>query len=510
MPSHARALACAALLALAACGDSPTGFPDDPGAVGSAAEVTASIAAGAETRFEELVAAAVAAGDYLDTRDVEASLLEIDGVREARINATGTAVRLRQRDGAWLNVPLARRTDPRLFVSTRGNPSVALRPGRAVGALSPAAPAQAAVYPPGTRAVILAPFQREFGEDLDAIAVPLRLAGFFVEVFEDEEAGLDRFRGSFLSEYDVVYVSTHGAADAVGRDGTPAGTMLVTGTRAGRDADVALHGASRAGYAAVGQFSTADGVFYGVSGEWIEATGGDFDETFLYLNASESASDAGDAETLPGALHRMGAGAVTGWSDVVNQPMAEATAVRVVAGLSRGRSLQQSVNDVRTDLAFLLYGWWLRVRLIDTSEPAVRVDLLARTQRTADTYHIFDPARVVADGTMIPTSGPAGTAVAFEVRVREDFVNLVTRVDLDLLSTGERFPLSRVSADLWRVDGLVAPPAESYPRVDTFLYSVRRPDNVLLGWGIVTFTTTGPAPSPALSPAGGRWSRAAP
>jgi hypothetical protein len=506
MPFHARALACTALLFLASCGDSPTGFPDNPGAVGAAAEATARIAAEAETRFEALLAGAVAAGDYVDTRDVEAELLRIEGVAATQINRTGTVVRLRQRDGAWLNVPLARRGDPRLFVYTRGNPSVSPRPAPEPAEPSSSAAPAAVTFPAGARALILAPFQREFGEDLEAVATPLRLAGFTVDIYHDEQAGIERFRGSFLSGYDVVYVSSHGAASVVSRDGETETTMVVTGTRAGRDADVALHGESRSEYAMVGQFSTGDGVFYGVGGHWIEATEGSFGETLFYLNFPESSAYTAGPESLLASLHDMGAAGVIGWRQVINQPMANAVAARVVASLSRGRSLQQAVNDVRTDLAFLLYGWWLRVRLIGEIEPSVRVDLLDRTQLAPDAYHLFDPARIVADAAVFPGAGPVGTAVTFEVKVRPDFVALVTRVDLDVVSSGERFAMVKTGSDLWRLTGLVAPAAPSYPRVDTFIYRARRADNVVLGSGSLTFTTTGPSAS--VQPPGIRWSRA--
>jgi hypothetical protein len=500
MPRIARLCACAALVSVASCSDSPTGFLNDPERVGRAAESTAALAARAETVFDDLLDGAVAAGEYVDARDVEQALLEIDGVAAARIGPTGTVVSLRQRDGAWLNVPLARRADERLFVSTRGVPSKA-PVQRVRGVVLPGGAPPAAVFPPGARALILAPFQHEFGEDLEAVAAPLRLAGFIVDVHQDQAAGIERFRGDFLSSYDLVYISSHGVADGTTRDGADAVTMVLAGTPAGRAADVALHGASRDQYAALGQFSLADGVYYGVSGEWIEATGGAFDQTFVYVNASESAAYDEGPGSLSAALLRMGAGGFTGWDQVVNNPLAHATPVRVVAGLSRGRSLQQAVNDVRTDLAFLLYGWFLRVRLPGDSEPVARIDQLDRRQPTADAYHLYDPARVVADMTVAPTSGAAGTAVAVEVRVRPDFVNLVTRVDLFISGTDERLAMSKVGDDLWRRTDLVAPTAATYPRVTTFTFLARRGDGVTVGRGSATFTTLGPAGSAAPS----RW-----
>lgn len=505
MPSHsARLLACAALLLAGGSCDSPTAFLDSAAKVGDAAETTMRIAAEAEVRLDELLSDAVTADAYLDTRDVEAAVLGIEGVRAAEANATGTAVRIRQRDGAWLNLALARRTDGRLFIDPRAAASTAAR----ARSVAPGGPPAAATFPTGTRALILAPFQREFQENLEALARPLRFAGFEVDIYADEEAGLERFRSSFLAQYDVVYVSSHGAADVVSRDGETAATMIVTGTRAGRDADVALRGADRGEYALLGQFATGDGVFYGVSGEWIEQTEGSFEESFFYLNAPESTYAAGEPGSLTAALHRMGAGGVVGWREAIDRVMAEAAALRVISSLSRGRSLQQATSDVRTDLAFLLYIRYLRLRLTGESEPVVQVDRLERTQGAADTYHLYDPDRVVGDAVVLPPSGPAGTQVTVEVRVRAEYRDIVTRVDLEILSTGERLQFTQVDEELWRVGNLVAPPAPSgvYPRVETFFYTLRRADLAQLDRGSVTFTITGPAASAQRT--SGLWSRA--
>jgi hypothetical protein len=256
----------------------------------------------------------------------------------------------------------------------------------------------------------------------------------------------------------------------------------------------------------VGQFATGDGVFYGVSGEWIEQTEGAFEETFLHLNAPESAAGEGGEGSLPAALHEMGAGGVVGWRQAIDRVMADATSLRVMSSLSRGRSLQQSVNDVRTDLAFLLYVRYLRLRLTGESEPAVRVELLERSQRAPDTFHLYDPDRVVGDAVILPPSGRSGTEVVVEVRIRPEYRDIVTRVDLDIISTGERILFTRVDEELWRVGDLVAPPSGVYPRMETFIYTMRRADLAQLDRGSLTFTITGPAAG--VQPAGRLWNRA--
>lgn len=497
IPRTVRLCACAALLAAGSCGDSPTGFPDDAGAVGRAADNTARIADEAEAVFDAIVNGAVAAGEYVDTHEVEQELLGIDGVAEARVGETGTVVSLRQRDGTWLNVPMLRRGDERLFVSTRESPSRG-PVERIQGVVLPGGPSRL-LFPPGARALILAPFQHELGEDLEAVAVPLRLAGFAVDIHRDAEAGLDRFRGSFLSQYDFVYITSHGVADGATRDGAATATMILAGTPATRAQDVALHEAGREGYTALGQFSVKSGVYYGVSGDWIEDTGGDFNATSFFVNAAESAAHDQGPRSLSAALLRMGAGGFVGWDKGLNALFGAAAPTRVMASLSRGRSLQQAVEDVRTDIAFLIYGWFARVRLPAQTEPAVLIGMLDREQPTAEAYHLFDPARIVADMTVSPASGPVGTAVVTEVRVRAAYAPLVTRMDLFISGTDELIPMTKEGNDLWRRGELTAPSAASYPRVTTFTYLARRADGFTLGRGTATFTTTGPA-APAAAP----------
>ena len=77
------------------------------------------------------------------------------------------------------------------------------------------------------RALILAPFQITLLYSLDKIADILRSIGYSVEIYKNGEANLDKFRGSFLNNYDVVFIVTH-SGRSVSLNGTFS-EYLVTG-----------------------------------------------------------------------------------------------------------------------------------------------------------------------------------------------------------------------------------------------------------------------------------------
>ena len=60
------------------------------------------------------------------------------------------------------------------------------------------------------KALLLLPFQYEFKENISKIERYFNNAGYKTEVYKNSNADLDKFRGSFLTNFDIVYISTHG------------------------------------------------------------------------------------------------------------------------------------------------------------------------------------------------------------------------------------------------------------------------------------------------------------
>ncbi len=69
--------------------------------------------------------------------------------------------------------------------------------------------------PLGKKAVILAPFQKDFEEDFTFIKKCLTDVGFDVEIYTNEEVTTDFYKGSFLKNYDVIYITTHSSYSGI-------------------------------------------------------------------------------------------------------------------------------------------------------------------------------------------------------------------------------------------------------------------------------------------------------
>ncbi len=62
--------------------------------------------------------------------------------------------------------------------------------------------------PLGKKAVILAPFQKDFEENITLIEKYLNEAGFEVDIYTDEKVTTEMYKGSFLKQYDMIYISS--------------------------------------------------------------------------------------------------------------------------------------------------------------------------------------------------------------------------------------------------------------------------------------------------------------
>jgi len=69
--------------------------------------------------------------------------------------------------------------------------------------------------PIGKNAVIIAPFQEEFNEDFTLIKKYLTAIGFKIETYINEQVTTDLYKGSFLKNYDVIYISTHASYNSI-------------------------------------------------------------------------------------------------------------------------------------------------------------------------------------------------------------------------------------------------------------------------------------------------------
>jgi hypothetical protein len=320
----------------------------------------------------------------------------------------------------------------------------------------------------------------------------LELAGFSVDRFENAAANLDRFRGSFLDNYDVVYITTHGLANARASDGTPT-NILQTSEPVSASRSAGLSSAERRAVATTGGY-------YSITVPWLSATGASFQNSWVFANACESAkTDIGPASIAQGFFGG-GAGGYVGFDELINVTIADLAGEVLVSRLTSGEALREATEDVRTDPILRLRAFFLRVVLPDAAEPSADIALLDDSQAIpADDYYIFDPDRVVGQAQTQPSSGPPGTPLVYRVRIREAFREAVARVRFDIDNTGERVQMTEVADGEWVRDRLTAPVADEYPRIDTFTFTAFNSAGDALGSGSATFTIQAPSAASGLA-----------
>ncbi|MDD4033422.1 MAG: FISUMP domain-containing protein [Bacteroidales bacterium] len=147
----------------------------------------------------------------------------LDGVTSAQFNPSGTILSVQLKDGTSSHILVVTGDNELWFDNSESDAD------NAVNSVLTKANEQNYIVPMGDKkALILAPFafQATGINDIDynSIYNKLSVAGFQVDSFMNKNASIQRFRGDFLSQYDIIIINTHGGVLADN------GTVLVTGT----------------------------------------------------------------------------------------------------------------------------------------------------------------------------------------------------------------------------------------------------------------------------------------
>lgn len=152
------------------------------------------------------------------TEDLIQEIRLIEGVQDAAINFARTGIAVRQNDGIWVNFQMdaANKTKASFPSSSDAKPSVVVS--------YPKTKASSGIYHLSNeeislnsqkRALFLAPFQHQFYDqkNIQLMKDCLVEIGFKeenIDVYVDRLVILKYFTGDFLSNYDFIYISTHG------------------------------------------------------------------------------------------------------------------------------------------------------------------------------------------------------------------------------------------------------------------------------------------------------------
>lgn len=481
-------------------GDNGSSFPETEEEIQQATENTEEIRQEVKPIINDEIAESSSSGENIDISMLADKVEGSELVKSAEPTSSGAGIVVEQEDGTYSNLRVVSQDDDRVFDRTESSSSSEI----SIADLQRLKHSHGIFRKKSSvsegEALILAPFQSDFEKDLSRLSDLFESAGFSVDLFKNGNADIDKFRGDFLAQYDAVFIDTHGVAGAVTSDGTQS-TLLGTGT------DItAFNSLPSDLQKAVGRF----GNLY-ISVPWLNKTlnnsdftagPDDFSATWVFASACESSKVDSGPSSMTNAFLDNGAGGYTGFDKVVNTELAEATSETVISKLTSGRSLSTATQETKNGSGLSSFVWLAYLAGFDSFD----VNMLDSNQRNNNSYYLFDPSRVVGIASVQPSSGPPGTEVTYDVEIQDAFLDQVNNVDLFIDNTNEDIPMEQISESVWRNDPkLTAPPADSYPRVDTFIFTAYDSDGTELGEGSDTFTITEPEQSTSETKYARKW-----
>lgn len=470
---------------IVSCGedDNDPKFPTTPEQIAEAVGNTSLISFEGGNIIEEAISSAYSSNDLINPNQIVEQIRTIEGVESAELTSTGTGIVIKQNDGTYTNLLVITPNDERLFILTTIESS-------SINTKSVAAENENYILPGGDgKALILAPFHKDFNEDLDQLSSLLSSADFEVSIFEDEEADLSKFSGNYLSNYDVVYISTHGGANLKTRGGETS-TMLLTGEEYTTSKTESLSMEEQKAITTGGHNGSKS--YFAISVPWLKMTAAkNFANSWIYADACESAMIDNGSSSLSETFLNLGAAGYNGFDATINSSLSNPIAEKMMARFTSGLSFSDASNEVLNDLGLKARAWLLRLSANSDEDKAIRVELFDYNEKSTDPFYLMDPDKIVGTAKVIPESGTVGTSVVYEVTIKEKYISKVASIKFDIDNTGEHLTMTKINTNTWQRDKLRAPIANSYPRIDTFTFSAFDSDSNSLGQGSATFSILG-------------------
>jgi hypothetical protein len=304
-------------------------------------ETTIRISEEAAVIVDSYINEASSTDGFIDPEEIANEIRSIKDVKSATVIETGTGIILEQKDGTFSNVYILTEDDERLF-KTQSKTSVETGNKGIENSKSPL------FNPTGNKkALILAPFQSSMNSDLNKMTQYLELAGYTVEKYLNAAANLERFRGSFLNDYDIVLIRTHGKAHFYTTNGIKT-TILTTGERINRETYINLTDEERHG---ISYDCTVDGTtYFGIGVPWLNVTTDEkFTNSWIFAGACESSYWDGGSPSLSEAFLELGAGGYNGWDYSVYTDLDNLVSYKMTDLFTSGLSFLDASNEVRSE-----------------------------------------------------------------------------------------------------------------------------------------------------------------
>ena len=297
-------------------------------------------------------------GNITDVETIRERLLGIEGIDGATVCENNDVIIIKQKDGVHLNLLL------HTFIEDEDAPeeSTNVYSDGVVPSMIAKRNSENRSTPNTKKAIILAPFQFQFQGNLTGIKSYLTSAGYTVDCFENEVADITKFKGSFLDNYDVILIDTHGGTLCASPDGKTVfnlegRTILLSGTKYHYDNFDAWVDNWFGGWGWSSEWLsifTTDavigvckkGAYLAMSSEDLD--GCSFDNDFVFLNACESAKYQTGSKSLFKSFLDKGAGAVMGFNKSVNIWYGNDFLELLVDGMTQGLCLSVASTYIKT------------------------------------------------------------------------------------------------------------------------------------------------------------------
>ncbi len=199
------------------------------------------------------------------------------------------------------------------------------------------------------KALILAPMKKEtdwFLVTFGPLVSRLEEAGYDVDKHYNEKATIDRFRGDFLSQYDVVIIQAHGGGvETIGTKKNLTG--ILTGTEYNLEHLKKIPKKEREGLslgAVTNMFGKVKGFNYVVTSDWIRTTTTkQFKDSWIFVVSCATTK----RNDMYSTFFSLGAGAYSGFSCSVLQAVTGRFMKETTYSLLQGKSLLDATTEVR-------------------------------------------------------------------------------------------------------------------------------------------------------------------
>lgn len=462
--------------------------------------ITNQITATAKPIINNEINSALASNAMINVSSIIDKLKAIDGVKNIAADDSGSSLLIQQTDGAQFRIWIQTKNDDRFYPKTGFvNNSIPVTENKPhilsnqdlVGGTS---------FPAIRKALILAPFQTDFNTDLVSIKSLFESAGYTVKVLLNNDAILDVFRGDYLADYGVIYISTHGSPSTklawlnygIGQSSLLTGQVYdekIESTLPSDLKEMVGHGSP------AGDLNKPE--YFEVTPDYIEHTlTKRFQNSWIFLDACNSAT-SGDFQSM---FIKNGAGGFTGYTATMRGYFANIIAVEVVSLLTNGEPLSFTKDNLMADSGIK------KISLASNAGENIASLYCVSSDNAADfSLRPFDRS-----GSMIcgPSYGYLGDKVFYGVRsvlYYSDPLNngynkiksvSVTETDIaQSYQLNDPYPIG-LSAGSWQIDNVIVRGRlqEIYPQVKTTIYKSIDANGNILETGSSTYTILGKKP----------------